>query len=50
MSQVPNGPPSPLPSTPGVLGNIPVGVDGFWEERLVPICAGLGRDPLVWIV
>lgn len=35
---------------PGMLGDIPVGVDGFGEERLVPIGAGLGCNPLVWIV
>lgn len=50
MSQFPQGLLTPLPSTPEVLRNIPVGVNGFWEEGLVPIGAGLGCNPLVWIV
>lgn len=46
----PNGLLTPPPSAQGELGDVPVGVDGFGEERLVPISAGLGCDPLVWIV
>lgn len=41
---------TPLPATPEVLRNIPVGVNGFWEEGLVPVGAGLGCDALVGIV
>lgn len=37
-------------STAEVLGNVPVGIDGFGEERLVPISVGLWCDPLVRIV
>lgn len=37
-------------SVSGVLGQVPVGVDGLGKEWLVPVSAGLGCDPLIGIV
>lgn len=50
MPQFPQGSSHSSLYHPGVLGDIPVGVDGFGEEWLVPISAGLGCNPLVRIV
>ena len=50
MAQFTQGASHPSLFHPVVLGDIPVGVDRFGEERLVPIGAGLGCNPLVRIV
>lgn len=51
MLRFPHGVPPPAPPFgPGVFGKVPVGVDGFGEERLVRISAGLRCDPLVRVV
>lgn len=50
MPQFPQGSSHPSSFHPGVLEDVPVGVDGFGKESLVPIGAGLGCNPLVRIV